>query len=187
MQSTTKFIIKPLNDSRFINTKEFEGKSLTINTSIEDHRDSNRIGVVVSVPATYKGTIRKGDQVVVNHNVFRMYYDGSGVNRESDWHVKDNLFSVGLDLIYMAIRDGKRMSVDTHVFVEPIREVKKWIGEVEVEHTGIIKYLNDDMLKLGIKEGDKIAFGRDSEYAFEIFGEQLYLMRNARILAKIED
>lgn len=187
MQSTTRFILKPLNDARFINTKESGGKSLIVNTSIEDHRDSNRIGVVVSLPMNYSGSIQAGDQVVVNHNVFRMHYDGQGIPRESDWHVKDNLFSVAPDLIYMIIRDGKRMSVDTHVFVEPIIENQKWIGEVELQHIGKAKYINEYLLSQGVSEGDTIAFGYDSEYEFTIFGERLYLMRNAKILAILQN
>jgi hypothetical protein len=50
-------------------------KTLIINTSIENAKDVNRIGV--ALPLNYEGNI-VGDHVVVQHNVFRTYFDGSG-------------------------------------------------------------------------------------------------------------
>ena len=120
-------------------------------------------------------------------NIFRTYFDGQGRTRESDFHIKDNLFQVLPELIYLIIRGEEKIAVDNYVFISPIIENKKWIGETELEHVGFVKYTNDVLLKLGINVGDKIAFGTDCEYEFNIDNERLYRMRTSRILAKLEN
>jgi len=172
------------NDS--LPQKKIRDKNLIINTSIENAKDVNRIGVVVSVPLDYEGNIKIGDNVVVQHNVFRTYFDGQGVMRESDFHIKDDLFFVQPELIYLIIRDGEKISVDYYCFVEPIFEEKKWIGKVERQHVGKVKYTNDVLSRLGIENGSIIAFKEHSEYEFQIEGELLYRMRTNCILAELQ-
>lgn len=186
MRMPTKFIVTPLNGEKFINTKEVGGKTLITNTSIEHASNVNRIGVVVSIPLNYEGNIRVGDHVVVQHNIFRTYFDGKGITRESDFHIKDNLYQVAPELIYLIIRGAEKVSVNEYVFISPIIEEKKWVGATELEHVGFVKYTNEVLLKLGINVGDKIAFGTDCEYEFNIDNERLYRMRTNTILAKLE-
>jgi co-chaperonin GroES (HSP10) len=179
------FIVSPLNNSQYVNTKDVNGKELIVNTSIEEASNVNRIGVVQSLPNNYKGVIRKGDQVVIQHNVFRIYLDGNGTPRQSDNHIKDDLFSVTQDLIYLIIRNGEKLASDDYIFAKEIIEEDKWLGKVVVENVGIATYINPTIKNQGIKVGDKIAFQKNSNYKFDIFGETLYLMRNKRVLAKI--
>lgn len=183
---TNRFIVTPLNGERFITTKNSGDKSLIVNTSIENAKDVNRIGVVVSIPLDYEGNIQVGDNVVVQHNVFRTYFDGQGVMRESDFHIKEDLFFVQPDLIYLIIRDGKKISVDYYCFVEPVFEEKKWIGKEERQHVGKVKYTNSILSKLGIEEGSIIAFKEHSEYEFQIEEETLYRIRTNCILAELQ-
>lgn len=180
-----RFIVTPLNGQRYVNTKTVGETSLIVNTSIEDAKDVNRIGVVLSIPLNYDGDVQVGDQVVVHHNTFRVHYCGQGVPRESDAHMKDDLFGLTPDLVYLIIRDGKKIASDENVFIKPIAEHQKWLGEQELKHIGIVRYANKTLHLQGIREGDKIAFHRDAEYQFEIDGERLYKMSNKRILAKI--
>lgn len=186
MRMPSKFIVTPLNGEKFINTKQVGDKTLITNTSIEHASNVNRIGIVVSIPLDYEGNVRVGDHVVVQHNVFRTYFDGKGRTRESDFHIKDDLFQVLPELIYLIIRGKEKIAVDNYVFISPIFENRKWIGETELEHVGFVKYTNEILLKLGINAGDKIAFGTDCEYEFNIDNERLYRMRTSRILAKLE-
>lgn len=186
MRMPDRFIVSPLNGEKFINTKQVGDKTLIINTSIEHASNVNRIGVVISLPLNYEGNIKVGDNVVVQHNVFRTYFDAQGLTRESDFHIKDDLFQVLPELIYLIIRGEEKIAVDNYVFITPIVEEKKWIGEVEQEHVGIVKYSNDVLIRQGINIGDKIAFGTDCEYEFYIDNERLYRMRTSRILAKLE-
>jgi len=183
---TDKFIVSPLNGEKFLNTKQVGEKTLITNTSIEHASNVNRIGVVVSLPMNYEGNIKVDNHVVVQHNIFRTYFDGKGRTRESDFHIKDDLYQVLPELVYLIIRGQEKIAVDNYVFITPIVENKKWIGETELEHVGIVKYTNDILIKQGVKVGDKIAFGTDCEYEFLIEDERLYRMRTSRILAKLE-
>ena len=183
---TDRFIVTPLNNEKFITTKKVGEKELIINTSIENAKDVNRIGIVVSLPLNYKGNIKEGDHIVVQHNVFRTYFDGQGLTRESDNYIKENLYHVLPEVIFLIIRGDKIIAVDNFVFVEPIIEEKKWIGAVEQQHVGIVKYSNKLLEESGVFSGDKIAFKTDSEYEFIINDQRLYRMRTRNILAKLE-
>lgn len=185
IRTTDRFIVSPLNNEKFITEKDISGKKMIVNTSIEHAKDVNRIGVVESIPLNYKGDIKVGDHVVVQHNIFRTFFDGQGLTRESDFHIKDNLYYVLPELIFLIIRGNEKIGVDGFCFVKPIIEEKKWIGEVEIEHQGTIKYSNKILESTGVNVGDKIAFGVDSEYEFILEGEKLYRMRNNSILAKL--
>jgi hypothetical protein len=180
-----RFIISPLNGEKFRTTKKIGDKELIINTSIENAIDVNRVGVVESLPIDYNGNIKVGDNVVVQHNVFRTYFDGQGLTRESDNHIKDNLFQIEPELIYLIIRGDEIISVENYVFVSPIFEEVKWIGKQEQKQVGILKFDNPILLNKGIRKGDTVVFGMNCEYAFDIFGETLYRMRVKRILAKL--
>lgn len=180
-----RFIVSPLNGEKFINTKQVGNKTLITNTSIEHASNVNRIGVVKALPLNYEGNIIVGDHVIVQHNIFRTYFDGQGLTRESDAHIKDDLFQVLPELIYLIIRGEEKIAIDQYVFVAPIIEEKKWVGAVEQEHVGIVVYNNEILKKQGIEAGDKITFERDSEYEFNIFGQRLYRVRTHKILAKL--
>ena len=55
MRSPFNFIVQPLNNKRYNNTKQISGKEIITSTSEENHLASNRYGVVVSTPINYKG------------------------------------------------------------------------------------------------------------------------------------
>ena len=44
------------------------------------------------------------------------------------------------------------------------------------ENTGIVVYSNKKLKDLGVEEGSKVNFRKDSEYEFEINEEKLYRM-----------
>lgn len=180
-----RFIVSPLNGEKFINTKQVGDKTLITNTSIEHASNVNRIGIVVSLPLDYEGNIVVGDHVVLQHNIFRTYFDGKGLTRESDAHIKGDLYQVLPELIYLIIRGEEKIAVDGYVFIEPIIEEKKWVGPTELEHVGIVKYSNKTLESNGVFSGDKIAFKKDGEYEFLLDEERLYRMRNSFILAKL--
>lgn len=182
----TRFIVSPLNGEKFITTKQVGEKTLIVNTSIEHAANVNRIGIVEALPLDYEGNIQVGDHVVVQHNIFRTYFDGQGLTRESDFHIKDNLYHVLPELIYLIIRGEEIIAVDNYVFVAPIMEEKKWIGTVEQEHVGIVVYNNEVLKRSGVNVGDKIGFGTDCEYEFNINNQRLYRVRTPRILAKLD-
>lgn len=183
---TEKFIVSPLNGEKFITKKKVGDKTLIVNTSIENAKDVNRVGVVRALPLNYEGIICVGDQVIVQHNVFRTFFDGQGLTRESDFHIKEDLYQVMPDLIYLIVKGDKKIAVNGYVFVAPIIEEKKWIGKVERQHVGIVRFINEELKSKGVKENDLVAFATDSEYEFVIDGEKLYRMRNSFVLAKLD-
>lgn len=182
MQLPYKFLISPINNEQYVN----KIGNLIVNTSIEEAENVQRIGEVINVPFDYQGFIQKGDLVVVQHNVFRITFDDWGVPRQSDNHIVDNLFGVSPDIIYAVIRDGKIMSSDNYIFVEPIVEENFWLGKQTLKNQGFAKYVNPTMEVQGVFQGVRIAFGSFSDYLFEIFGEKLYLMRNKKVMAILQ-
>ena len=78
MRSPFYFIVQPIDDKRYNNTKDIGDVSFITSTSEENHKASNRQGVVVSTPIGYKGEIQVGDVLLVHHNVFKFYYDMKG-------------------------------------------------------------------------------------------------------------
>lgn len=182
MQLPYKFLISPINNEQYIN----KIGNLIVNTSIEEAENVQRIGEVINVPFDYQGFIQKGDLVVVQHNVFRITFDDWGVPRQSDNHIKENLFGVSPDIIYAVIRDGKIMSSDNYIFVEPIVEEDFWLGKQTLKNQGFAKYVNPTMEAQGVIQGVRIAFGSFSDYLFEIFGEKLFLMRNKKVMAILD-
>lgn len=49
---------------------------------------------------------------------------------------------------------------------------------------GVIVYINQELIDLGLKIGDEISFEPDSEYPFTIEGEKLYRMFTNNITIK---
>jgi len=185
IKSPYRFIVSPINGEQYVNTKQIGEKELIVNTSVEDAENVQRVGLVRSLPSNYKGNIQVGDSVVVQHNVFRLSLDKDGIARQSDNHLKDDLFAVDERSIYLIIRNGEKIATDGYVFIEPIIEDDFWLGKREVDNIGFAKYVNPTMKAQGIKQGTKVAFKNHSTYLFEIFGERLYLMRNSRVVAKL--
>ena len=170
-------LIKPLGQE-YNNTKEINGVTLIQNTSIEDVEYVNRIGVVVSTKKD--SPLKKGD-LIVTHNVFRTYYDVKGNKRKSNEYIRDGLYLVGDDKIYMYYRDENWNAYNDYCFIKPIdyiqNEILHRVDKTEEEHIGVIKYINHKTLK----PGDRIAFTKNSEYKFTIEDEKLYRMRNRDI------
>lgn len=185
VQSTDKFVVTPKGGNHFVNEKKVGGQMMVVNTSIENAKDVNREAIVVSLPLEYCGNLQVGDEVIVQHNIFRDFFDMKMVTRKSTFHIKDNLFLVPEGLIYLIKTADGYKSVDDFCFIEPVFEEKRWTGKQEREHIGIVKYGNKLLEEMEIYEGDTIAFEKDGEYEFIIDDLRLYRMRAEMILAKV--
>lgn len=185
MFSPNKFIVKPKDNKQYHNTKKVGDIDLIINTSIEEAKDVQRNAEVIAIPSLYKTEVKPGDEVILWHNVFRIILNDKGTPVESSFYIKDGMFYVEPDLIYMVIRDGKYKAIHDNVFIEPISETDKWSGTNEKQHVGILKYGDNFTKSLGINEGDTVVYRKNCEYEFEIDGKRLYMMKNSRVLAKL--
>ncbi len=178
MQSPDRFIVRPIKGKRYNNTKDIGGLDFITSTSEEDFKFSNREAEVISLPLDYKGDIEIGDTLLVHHNVFKFYNDMKGRRQSGRSFFKDDLFFIEDEQFYMYKKNGKWNAHGRNCFVKPSAVKKSFIdkpGEYE-PLIGTVKYINEELIKLGVKEGDEISFQPESEYEFRVDDEILYRM-----------
>jgi hypothetical protein len=173
MQSPFDFIV---TGKRYNNTKDIGGIDFIINTSEEDHRFSNRYAEVVEVPHKYDGPVKKGDTLLVHHNVFKFYNDIKGNRKSGRSFFRDDTFFVEPDQFYMYKRGDVWHTHGRFCFVKPMPATESYIKKPFTNEPlmGVMAYPNDYLLTQGVKEGDTVCFKPDSEYEFDVDGEKLY-------------
>tara|TARA_R100001015_G_C4583988_1_gene140115 strand:- start:168 stop:734 length:567 start_codon:yes stop_codon:yes gene_type:complete len=183
MQSLFDFIITPKKNRRYNNTKSIAGTEIITNTSQEDHRFSNREGVVVNVPKNYKGDVQIGDTLLVHHNVFKYYYDMKGRQRSGRSFLKDNIFFVDEEQFFLYKHNNQWKSHSKYCFVKPLEKQESIIyKDTKYEPLmGTMKYVNKELKDLGVNVGDKVCYKPDTEYEFEVDGEKLYRIMSQSI------
>ena len=102
MKSPFYFIVKPLGGKRYDNIRKYGDNEFIISSSQEDHTATNRFAVVASTPSYYNGEIKKGDLLIVHHNVFRKYYDMKGVEKFGPSYFCDDLYIIGEDQYFLS-------------------------------------------------------------------------------------
>ena len=179
MRSLFYFLVSP-KEERYNNSKKIENFNFIMNTSIEDAKDVSRVGVVEEIPINYKGLIKKGDEVIVHHNIFREYYDIKGNIKDSKSYFMDNIHLVFEDSIYLYNKNDWTCNLD-FIFIKPIEKYNsiKYKNE-ETYLTGEVFYPNGSF-----KKGDLISFSPESEYEIKVEGERLYRMKLSDICFKL--
>ena len=176
MKSLFNYIIS--TESRYNNKVNVDQKELILNTEISerDYMFVNRIGTIVNEPAygvTLK-TPKKGDTVIVHHNVFRRWIDIRGEEKNSASFLKENEYFVAPDQIFAYKRNKEWHCQNEYCFVSPLDIKDASYPETEQKLKGELVYSNDELGSLGITLGDIVGFTPDSEYEFEIEGKKLY-------------
>lgn len=186
MKSPHFFLITPKGDE-YQNDIEIAGQKITVNSTVENHKHVNRFAEVLEVPTRYNGPIKKGDTLVVHHNVFRIYYDMKGRPRRSPNYFKEGVYLIE-PLQFYLFHDGEKWrSVNEYCFIRPIDKENKYLHEEgEEEHTGIVVYSNDSLESMGVYGGDRVNFTKNSEYEFVINDERIYRM-NTRDICTVFD
>ena len=187
MQSLYSFIIQPKN-GRYTNEVEVGDKKLIINTTMDDHKFVNRVGVVLSLPLIGDTNINIGDEVIVHHNVFRRFYNVRGVEKNSTCYFKEDMYFCYYDQIFLYKHKNKWKAPGDFCFVKPILKKEKHIisDDKEQKRIGILKYGNSSLEAFKIHEGDLVGFSPSSEYEFIIDENRLYRMRTNDITIKYE-
>jgi hypothetical protein len=185
MRSLYAFIIEPKNE-RYDNTKKIDDVELILNTEIQDHKFVSRIGVVLETPINGKTGIKKGDEVIVHHNVFRRFHDVRGQEVNSKSYFEEDKYFVYPDQVFMYKRNGEWRPLDGFCFVQPIKNRKLFSMEPEEELVGIIKYIDNTLIKNGISKEDLVGFTPDSEYEFIINKQRLYRVPTNSICIKYD-
>ena len=108
MQSIFNFIVRPKH-GRSTSEKDLDGKKLLLNTEVQNHNYTSRLGVVTNTPLAVDSEIEPGDEVILHHNVFRRFRDIRGKEKNSKAYYKEDAFFVQPDQIYAykETRNGK--------------------------------------------------------------------------------
>jgi hypothetical protein len=183
MKSLHDFIVKP-KTGRNNNKKVIDGKTLILNTDLQDHNFVSRIGVVIATPMEDTSGIEVGDEVIVHHNVFRRYRDIRGVEKNSRSYYKEDMFFVGPDQIYAYKRILKWNACEGFNFVKPIKENRMFSINFEKPTIGVLKVKDSALKNLNI--GDLVGFRPGMEYEFIIGNEKLYRIPTNQITIKYE-
>ena len=192
MEAVNHLIVKTLDS--YNNKKE----GVVVNSSIETVSNINREVEVYDAPDGL--LVKKGDKVIIHHNILRLRNSMKGqlINSNYFLGVEDGyaLFIVPLTEVFMYKRgDSGWKAIDPYCFIKPIKkeelntvlltEEESFDHKGNVKHHGIVVYPNKEMIEKGIKKGDKVIFSTWSEYEFEINGEILYKMSTKDILIKL--
>ena len=73
MRSIYDFIVKPVG-KRYDNEVKVGGRTLVTNSSIESFKHVNNVAEVIETPAAFATSIKKGDLIVIHHNVFTVTF-----------------------------------------------------------------------------------------------------------------
>ena len=180
MNSLYQFIITPVGE-RYKNKINIGNKELIINSTISNHKFINREARVISTPLNYKTNIKKGDKIIVHHNLFRRYYNMQGKSVNSSKYFTKNLYFAYPSQIYLYYKNNKWNTHENYCFVKPVIE-----NQEIVKNTGILKYGNNSLKILNINPGDLVGFKPLREFEFIIDDELLYCMESNDIVIKYE-
>ena len=185
MQGLYYFIVKPV-ESRYNNKKNINGKELILNTEIFTHQSVNRNAIVISVPKGLDTPIKKGDEIIVHHNVFRRWKDVRGNEQNSKSYFKEDQYFVQQDQVYLYKNKNNWKSVDEYCFIKPIKSFSDFDNEKEQPCVGVLKYTNNHQYLNKLNIGDLVGFTPRSEFEFIINNERLYRVLTRAITIKYE-
>jgi len=183
MNGVFDFVVMP-KENRYNNTKTIEGTELILNTDLQNHNFVSRVGVVIATPNKNTTGVRKGDEVILHHNVFRRFRDIRGEEKNSRGYYKNNMYFVSPGQIFAYKRMIKWIPLDGFNFVKPIKEDKMFSINFEKPLVGILKYKDPGLKE--VEEGDLVGFKPGAEYEFLIDKEKLYRVPTNLITIKYE-
>ena len=185
MKSLFDFIVEPVGE-RYTNKIKVGDKSLIINTKIESFKCVNNIAKVIETPLSYKTPIKKGDLIMIHHNVFRRWHNIRGEEKNSKSYFKNGLYFVQRDQIYLYKRKSKWQAFDDRCFIAPLEDNVDINNCQEQNLIGILKYGNSALEALEINQEDLVGYKPLGEYDFVVDGKRLYCMKSNDIVIKYE-
>ena len=185
MNSLFDFIIQPLG-GEYDNEITVNDKKLILNTRIESFKSVNNLAVVIETPKAYKTPVKKGDIIVVHHNVFRTFYDMKGRRKKSRSFFHDNLYFCQIDQVYLYKRNKDWKSFGDRCFIMPLKNDNYLTSDKEKKLIGILKIGNSSLEALEINPGDLVGYTPNGEWEFIIDDQRLYCMKSNDIVIKYE-
>jgi len=183
MKSLYDFIVEPVGET-YDNKINLSGVEVILNTKIESYKFVNNIAKVIETPLAFKTNVKKGDLILIHHNVFRTFYDVKGVKKKSRSYFKNNKYFCSLDQVYLYKRKNKWNSINDRCFIQPLKNNDKFKVEKEQSLIGILKIGNSSLEALGINEGDTVGYTPNGEYDFIVDEKRLYCMKSNDIVIK---
>ena len=180
MQSVFNYLVSP-KGNRTVGSKEIEGQTLLLNTDLQNHSYTNRIGTILNLPLVGNEELKEGDDIIVHHNVFRRFRDVRGNEKDSKNYLSEDVYTIQADQIYAFKRNGEWKALKGFCFVKPIKEDKMFSVDFEKPLIGIVKLGNDEIEKESL-----VGFKPNSEYEFVIEGQRLYRVPTNSITIKYE-
>ena len=180
MQSVFNYLVSP-KGNRTVGSKEIEGQTLLLNTDLQNHSYTNRVGTILNLPLVGNEELKEGDDVIVHHNVFRRFRDVRGNEKDSKNYLSEDVYTIQADQIYAFKRNGEWKALKGFCFVKPIKEDKMFSVDFEKPLVGIVKLGNDEIEKESL-----VGFKPNSEYEFVIEGQRLYRVPTNSITIKYE-
>ena len=185
MNSLFDFIIQPLGDE-YNNEITIGDNKLILNNKIESFKSVNNLAVVIETPKAYKTPVKKGDIIVVHHNVFRTFYDMKGRRKKSRSFFHDNLYFCQIDQVYLYKRNKDWKSFGDRCFIMPLKNDNYLTSDKEKKLIGILKIGNSSLEALVINPGDLVGYTPNGEWEFIIDDQRLYCMKSNDIVIKYE-
>jgi len=185
MNSLFDFIIQPLGDE-YNNEITIGDNKLILNNKIESFKSVNNLAVVIETPKAYKTPVKKGDIIVVHHNVFRIFYDMKGRRKKSRSFFHDNLYFCQIDQVYLYKRNKDWKSFGDRCFIMPLKNDNYLTSDKEKKLIGILKIGNSSLEALEINPGDLVGYTPNGEWEFIIDDQRLYCMKSNDIVIKYE-
>ena len=183
MKGVFNFIVSP-RDGRYDSSKEVDGKTLILNTEMQNHNFVSRVGVIEGLPAYDTMGLSIGDEVIVHHNVFRRFRDIRGKEKNSSSYYEEDLYFVQPDQIFAYKREKEWTPLSGFNFVKPIKENKMFSIDFEKPLIGVLKYKDTNLEVMTV--GDLVGFSPGTEYEFLIENEKLYRVPTNQITIKYE-
>lgn len=180
MQSVFNYLVEPKGD-RTVGFKKIEGQTLLLNTDLQNHSYTNRVGTILNLPLVGNEELKVGDDIIVHHNVFRRFRDVRGNEKDSKNYLSEEVYTIQADQIYAFKRNGEWKALKGFCFVKPIKEDKMFSISFEKPLIGIVKLGNDEIEKESL-----VGFKPNSEYEFVIEGQRLYRVPTNSITIKYE-
>ena len=174
------YIVEPKN-GRTTSEHMVGDKKLILNTELQNHFYTSRLGVVKATPIVEELGLQNGDEVIVHHNVFRRFYDVRGNEKNSRSYFTEDLYFVQPDQVFAYKRNGEWHSLPGFCFVKPIKETKMFSIDHEKPGIGIVKYSDGT-----VEQGALVGFKQGTEYEFHIEKERLYRIPSNLITIKYE-
>ena len=180
MKSVYNFIITPKGE-RYNNTVDVGDKKLIVNTEIYNHLYINREAIVLETPKINNTNIKKGDTILVHHNVFRRWHNVKGIEKNSRSYLKEGQYIISEDQVFLYKQNDQWKSLPGYCFVQPIKSTNQFNTESERPLMGIVRY-SDGIVDIG----DLVGFDPVSTYEFVVDGVRMYRALSKFITIKYE-